>query len=541
MAEMTAARCIVECLKAHGVDTIFGLIASHTLHLYDALYDYQDSIRFIGGRHEHAVGFMADGYSRATGRPGVFITSGGPGAANSMGSMGEAYAASSRILQLTTYSPPADIHESKDQLGMFRSVTGWNALIEDVDTIPDYIVEAFQRFQTGRPRPLELEINKDQLSHKVDVEIIPPREVPRLHPDRAQVRQAAEAIGKARRPLIWVGGGVVSADATEELRQLAEAIGAPVITPATGKGSIPEDHPLALGEGGGNDTQGESIVNAFMQGCDMVLLIGCSMGHLTRLGAGQRFPKNLIQIDVDPTEIGKRHPVAMGLVGDAKVTLQEILSFLEGREDGVSQSSPEYLQEVADLKARVRESLDRNQPNELKTLEAIRGVLDRDAVVVGDASVPALDAIRLLPVYQPHSFWGPFSWGGLGIGLPSGLGAKVGCPERQVVVLTGDGGFQYNIQELGTAVQYSINPVVIVFNDDAWGAIRNNQRRNFGGRVMATELKNPDFVKLAEAYGAEATRVHTREELIQALGQGLKSDVISLVVVEMPEGFSRFS
>ena len=545
MAKMTAARTIVGCLRAHGVDTIFGIIATHTVHIYDALYDYRDSIRFIGGRHEHAVGFMADGYSRATGRPGVFLTSGGPGAANSMGPMGEAYAASSALLQITTYPPRGDIHETKDQAGMFRAVTGWNALIEDVATIPDHFLEAFNRFKSERPRPIELEINKDYLSRETDLEILPPLEVHPTHPDPAAVEQAAEAIRKSRRPLIWVGGGIVSAGATSELQKLAETLGAPVFLTATGKGAIPQDHPLCLGAGRPLDARGENLVGAFMDQSDLVLLIGSSIGHITRLSLGQpsppepiRLPSNVIQIDIDPAEIGKAHPIAVGMVGDAKIAIQQLLSQLERK--GATRNDG-YLQEVSQLKTAIRQSLMRHYPNELKTMEGIRGVLDQDAIIVGEASMPALDAIHLMPVYRPRTFWGPFSWGGLGMGLPSGLGAKVACPGRQVVVLTGDGGFQFNIQELGTAVQYGISPVVIIFNDNAWGALKQNQERNFNGRTIATELRNPDFVKLAEAYGATAAVVHTGDQLTEALRQGLRSKVIHLIVAEMPQGFANFA
>ena len=215
MPLMTGGKAVVECLKAHDVDTIFGIISTHTMHIYDALYHEQDAIRFIGGRHEHALGFMADGYSRVTGKPGVLFTSGGPGAADSMGSMGEAYHASSKVLQVTANaelelidSGKGAIHEAKDQLGMFRSVTGWNALIDNLESMPDYFLEAFQRFSAGRPRPIELEIPTDLFDKQADIEILPSRDAatPAARPishrkgrQRPPKRQAAHHLGRTRR------------------------------------------------------------------------------------------------------------------------------------------------------------------------------------------------------------------------------------------------------------------------------------------------------------------------------------------------------
>ena len=545
MAQITGGQAVVECLKAHRVDTLFGIVSTHTLHIYDALYHEQDAIRFISGRHEHALGFMADGYSRVTGKPGVFLTSGGPGAADSMGSMGEAYHASSQILQITSNcelelidSGRGAIHEAKDQLGMFRSVTGWNALIDNLESLPDHFLEAFQRFRSGRPRPVELEIPTDLLGRQMDVEILPPRDAPRAQPDPSKVEQAVQALKKACRPIIWAGSGVISANATAELRSLAETLGAPVVTGTTGKGAFPEDHPLSLGMGEVGGTRGENPLSEFLQQCDLVLMIGSTMPYFRTKQNGLKLPSNLIQIDIDPVEIGKNYPASLGIVGDAKIALQQVLSLVDSGSPGTSDS---YLQEVAQMKQDIYQSTASQFPNELKTLEGIRSVLARDAVIVGDATVPVYRSTRCLQVYEPRTYFGPHSWAGLGFGLPAGLGAKVGRPNRQVVVMAGDGGFQYNMQELGTAVQYGISPVVLLFNDNAWGVLKTFQRDNFNGRYMATQLSNPDFVKLAEAYGAPATRVHTRDELTKALGDALQSNVVHLVVVETPNGFASFS
>ncbi len=255
MAKMTGGRAVVASLKAQRVDTVLGIISIHTLELFDALYDNQDSLRFIGGRHERASGFMADGYSRATGKPGVLITSAGPGAADSVGALGEAYFSGSAVLEITTNveldfvdGGRLPTHEPKDQLGMFRSVTDWNAMIRQVESIPDHLGEAFQRFQTKRPRPVQLEIPFDLLGREADVEVLGPRPPETAQGDPAMVEKALQTLLQARRPVIFVGEEVQSMGGAEEVARLAELLGVPVVTTDGAKGTVSEDHPLSLGQ-----------------------------------------------------------------------------------------------------------------------------------------------------------------------------------------------------------------------------------------------------------------------------------------------------
>ncbi len=544
MPLMTGGKAVVECLKAHNVDTIFGIISTHTMHIYDALYHEQHNIRFIGGRHEHALGFMADGYSRVTGKPGIMFTSGGPGAADSMGSMGEAYHASSKLLQVTANaekdlidSGKGAIHEAKDQLGMFRSVTGWNALIDNLEAMPDYFLEAFQRFESGRPRPIELEVPTDLFDKQADIEVIPSRDATIPSPDPGAIERAVIALKNARRPIIWVGRGVMLADATTELRQIAETLGAPVTCATTGKGAFPDDHPLGLGVGEFGGIRGDSPLGDFLDQADLLLIVGSTMAYHRTIQQGLTLPKNIVQIDADPAEIGKNYPASVGIVADAKVALQQIIALLQTKPISTQAG---YSREIADLKKGIHQSLIDQYPNETRTLEGIRSVLARDAIVVGDATVPNYRASRCMPFYEPNTYLGPNSWAGLGFGFPAGLGAKVGCPDKQVVVITGDGGFQYNIQELGTALQYGISPVVLVFNDNAWGVLKGVQKETFDGRYIGTDLRNPDFIKLAEAYGAPATRVHNLDELTTTLADALEGDTLHLIEVATPHGFPAF-
>ena len=255
MPRMSGAQAITESLKVHQVDTIFGIISVHTLDLFDVLFDDRDSLRFIGCRQELGAGFMADGYARATGKPGVLLTSTGPGAADSVGALGEAYYSSSPVLELTTNveqeyvnSGKLSTHETKDQLGMFKAVTDWNAFIDQIESIPDHMVEAFQRFQARRPRPIELELPTDLLGKQAEVEVLSPREPDIPQGDPVMVERALDALLKANRPVIFVGEEVQSLGGTEEIIRLAETLGAPIVTGDGAKGAIPEDHPLSLGQ-----------------------------------------------------------------------------------------------------------------------------------------------------------------------------------------------------------------------------------------------------------------------------------------------------
>lgn len=537
MARMTGGRAVLESLKAQGVDTLFGIISVHNLDLYDALYDDQDSFRYIGGRLELGLGFMADGYSRASGKPGVIITSTGPGAADSMGAMGEAYYSASTVLQITMNvqrefinSGRGITHEPKDQLGMFRSVTDWNALVTEVESIPDQIHEAFRRFGTRRPRPIELEIATDLLGQEGEVEIGPRVDVQVPQGDPAMMDRAIEALKKARRPIIYAGEEVLHSGATAELVRLAEALGAPVVTGDGGKGAFPEDHPLSLGQALGRHIWGTNSALDFIPECDLALVVGSILPYRSTAQMDLRMPENLIHVLLDGDSIGKNYAASIPIVANSKAALVQTMS---GLGDGDHQTSDAYRKEVGEMRDLIGRELREYWPNELRTFEAMRSVLPRDAIMVGDPTVAVSRASRCFDVYQPRTFMYPHGWAGLGFGFPASLGAKLAKPESPVVCVTGDGGFQYNMQGLATAAQYDINPVVVMFNDDAWGVLKDRQVQNFKGRVIGTDLVNPDFVKLVESYGFQGTKVST-------LDSALSSGRLQFIEAQIPNGFGAF-
>lgn len=545
MASRTGGQAIVDSLRSEGVTQTFGLVSIHMMHLYDALYEAKDSLQFIGGRHESAVVYMADGYARASGKPGVCFTSTGPGAANSVGAMGEAYHCSAPVLNITSNcerelvdSDRGALHEPKDQLGMFRSVTDWNALITQVEAIPEHIHEAFQRFLNRRPRPIELEIPADVLTQTAGVKVLAPARRIRQQGEPMGIEQAARILATALRPVVWTGGGIISSEATPELVQLAELLGAPVTTSYGGKGGFPDDHPLALGCNDGSKAYGRNPVFDFIERCDAVLVVGARLPYKATVGLGLRLPEKLIHIDIDAGVFNKNYRPTVAIAGDAKAVLGQLVGSLEGKSVAKSEV---FAKEVKQIKEHTRQALWEKGANEQRVMEAIRGTISKDAIIVTDPTMPAYWAIRGMPCYEPRTYISPHGWTSIGFAFPAALGAKVARPDRQVVVISGDGGFQLNMQELGTAVQYGIKVVVLLFNDGAWGRLRLMQRDSYDGRYFGTDLVNPDFVKLAESYGLAATRVYSCREMSIALENALKDGAFHLIDVEIPKGFPEFT
>ena len=541
MPNLTGGQAITESLKAQGVDTVFGIISIHNLDLFDALFDQQDSLRFIGGRLELGCGFMADGYARATGKPGVLITSTGPGAADSVGAMGEAYFSGSPLLQVTTNVESDFIgqgrnttHETKDQLRMFEAVTDWNAMIGEVESIPDHLMEAFQRFGNRRPRPIELELPTDLLGNRADVEILGPRDAGIPQGDPAMVERALQVMLKAQRPAIIVGEEVQMLGGTDEIVRLAEALGAPVVTTDGAKGAFPEDHPLSLGQVLGRRIWGENPVQEWLSTCDAVVILGSIMPYRSTAGVQLKLPDSVIHVLLDGEAIGKNYGVTVPIVANSQTVARQWLDAIGESDVSKGQS---YLDEVASLQKDIHRTLQETWGNELRVFEAVREVAPRDTIFSLDPTVPASRAARCLPIYGPRMYMHPHGWAGLGFAFPAGLGAKVGKPDSPVVCITGDGGFQYNFQELATAAQYGIHPVILMFNDNAWGVLKKYQQDRFGDRLFATDLVNPDFAKLFDSYGFGATRVSTVAELGPALNDAINSGKTHLVEVAIPDGF----
>ena len=419
---------------------------------------------------------------------------------------------------------------------MFSAVTDWNARIGQIESIPDHFVEAFVRFRERRPRPIELEIPTDFLGQQADVEVLQLREPEIPQGDPLQVERAWNLLRNAKRPVIFLGEEIHTTGGANDIIQLAERLGAPVVTGDGAKGAFPENHPLSLGMALGNRIWGHNPVLDWLGDCDVALVLGSNLPYRSTAGVGLNLPQKIVHVLLDGDYIGKNFDTEVGITANSGAVVRQ---FLHAAGDTDVSAGDDYRSEIAGLKEQIYADLQKQWGPELRAWESIRSVIPDDTIFSLDATVPANRAVRCLQINHPRSYMYPHGWAGLGFAYPAAMGAKVGQPDRPVICVSGDGGFQYNAQELGTAVQYGINPIVMVFNDSAWGVLKGYQQAR-GSRQMATNLVNPDFIKLFDSYGIGGTRVHNVAEMTRAVQDAVQADRIHLIEVAMPDGFSAF-
>lgn len=515
---------LVSALAEHEVRAVFGIPGTHNLAAYEALAS-TPSIRHILARHEQGAGFMADGFARASGDFGVCLSTTGPAALNVLTPLGTAYADSVPILSIASEIPAAGLglgkgylHECRDQLGCYAPVTKFSALVTEVAAIGPTVADAIAAMRTGRPRPAALDIPCDILDASAACEPVTQRERPGPSCDLEAVARAAELLAVARSPLIWAGGGVMRSGANVALVHLAEQLAAPVFCTVLGKGSIPDDHPLAAGAGFLHPA-----ASRLREDCDVLLLLGTSLGQLETCNWQLEMPPIVIQVDIDPETIGHNYPVTEGILGDVGVALEALT-------ETISEHHRDSSDAVAAMKSEMRGQCLQRCPQAVELLEAIRHGLPRETILVNDLTVGVYWGRYVLDVYEPRSYLYPWNFCTLGYGLPAAIGAGVARPEAPVVVLCGDGGFLFNVQELATAVQHQVPLTVVVFNDSAYGVLKPQQEQRYD-RTFATDLQNPDLVELAGAFGAEGVRVTSGDQLQSALVAAVNSDRVTVVDV----------
>jgi len=529
MPLVTGGQAIVDCLEAEGVDVAFGIPGEHTIALYDGLF-HRPGIRHILPRHEQGAGFMAEGYAMASGKVGVCITTTGPGAFNALTPLAEAYGDSVPVLLIASEIGLEFIgqargitHESKDQLGVLERASGWAAQAGSVGEIPEVMHEAFVRMRSGRPRPAVVQVPLDVMAERDDVTPLAPAQVQRSAADPAAVAEAARMLARAQRPIIWAGGGVNIAAANDVLRQLAELLGAPVIATPDGKGAIPENHPLALG-----GSSGEGPVIELMRRADAALVVGTRFQQRLTRNWTMPLPRQLVQVDVDPSEIGKNYPASTGLVGDAAAVLGQLLEQLRGQ---TIAPKPELATELTGIREGIAGYLRERFTPEAEMLAAFREGLAPDALMFSDTARAVGWLRNHLPIYAPRSFFTPGGFSTLGFSFPSAIGAKAAFPDRQAVAACGDGSFMFTCNELATAVQEGLAVTVLLFNNRCHLGIKDHQDVECGGRHIAVDLHQPDFVRFAESFGALGLRVERLDQLAPALTQARESTKPAIVEI----------
>ncbi len=521
---------IVQILKAAGVECVFGIISIHNIPIYDAIAR-QGDIRTITNRSEPGAVNMADGYAKTAGSLGVVITSTGAGAGNAAGSLIEAQTNSTPLLHITGQidSPYLDqgkgfIHECKDQLGMLKAVSKDAFRVRSIGSLAATILHAIDLAQTAPTGVVSVEIPIDIQKMMLPAPELRINPRPRLTPDLSSVKEAANMLLSAKRPLIWSGNGVIQAEATEELALLAEMWGAGVLTSQAGRGALPEDHPQCIGNFAYN-----SAIRDFLTSCDVLLAVGTRFrGSETRVWQ-LPLPRTIVQIDVDQLAIGRNYPAAIGCVGDAKLALLALIQELSGKVN----PDTSFLQEVLQARNACRDALRATLGPYDQLCVDLRNSLDQEAILVVDVTISAtIWGSRLFPVYGPRQYIHA-AGGGIGQGLQMGLGARLGQPTRQFVVIVGDGGLQVNLGELGTAVQEGIDGVIVLFNDGGYGVLRNIQNRVFEGRHIGVDLYGLNIEKLCEAYGIAHYPVTSTAMFSPAIQSALESGRLSLIEVDM--------
>ena len=524
---MTGGEALVASLAANGVTTVFGLPGVQLDGAFDALHAARDRIRVVHTRHEQGAAYMADGYARVTGEVGTCLVVPGPGLLNAAAALSTAYACNSPVLCVTGQIQSDLIefgrgllHEIPNQLAMVRSVTKWARRAMAPDEIPALVRDAFAEIRCGRPRPVEIEIPPDTLFATAEVELLAGA-VPAapFAGDPALLERAAAMLTEAPRPLIWAGGGIIRGSATEPLRRLAEALQAPVVMTANGKGALSDRHPLAQGILGGMELLADA---------DVILAVGTRFVEPATASWGIGPDRTVIQLDIDVEEIGRNYPPTVGIEADAGAGLTVLADLVEasGRERLPREA------ELRELKARVAARALAVGP-QAEFAMAIRRALPDDGIVVSEMTQVGYWSNLAFPVYEPRTYVTPGYQGTLGYGFPTALGAQVALPDRAVVSINGDGGFGFCLNELATMARHEIPAIVVVFNDGAYGNVRRIQHEQFGGRMIASDLRNPDFMELARAFGIGGRRAETPAALETAIAEGIMAKEPLLIEVPM--------
>jgi thiamine pyrophosphate-dependent acetolactate synthase large subunit-like protein len=520
--QKNGARRVVETLEACGVTTIFGIPGIHNIAIYEALIE--SPIRHVTARHEQGAGFMADGWARSTGRTGTALVISGPGLTNILTPMAQAYHDSIPMVVISSQIPTSYIgqgagflHELENSTLMARSVSKESRRVESPGEIAPVLEAAYRLAASGRPGPVHVEIPMDILSMEAPPELKPcgagkPTWVPAPRPEA--VREAAEALEKARNPVMILGGGCKKA--AKEALELAEALGAAVIESCAGKGVVDERHPLCLGA-----RSHFPSVRAFLETADVILAVGTELAP-TDLWE-QPLPKKgiLIQIDLDPANFGRNQTADIGIHADAADVLASLSRSLEGNVSSMGERTAK----ISEIRDKTKKELGaltgmgKDLPAMEELLSALRREIPEEGVLVADMTGPAYVAISEFPAYKPSTFLHPVGFGTLGLAVPAAIGAKIAAPETPVVALAGDGGFQFTMAEVAVACQEGISLPIVIWNDQGFGEIRRNEKSFGYPSLIAVDNPAPDFHALAASWGAAYARAATGREVAEALRQ----------------------
>lgn len=497
------AERLVDCLYRHGVRHVFGMPGSHSTSIYDAIHRH-GGMQTVLCRNEQAGSFMADGYARSTGRPGVICTTAGPGATNALTGIAEAFSDSVPLLLVAGQVNHDRIHEEcgrfheLDLEAIFRPCLRFAATVIDNDEIPSVTDRAFQAMIAGRPGPAAIFFPRDLMAEpaRAGGKTLPV-ELQRESANPDLIQTAIRTILTSQRPVILAGGGAVSSGAAEQVVGLAERLGSPVVTTLNGKGILDERSVFSLGHGRTRRAR------AILSRADLLIAIGCRFTEVFTASGTTPIPPRIVQIDIDPMKIGTNYPVELGIVGDARTVLESLVSGIEPQ-----------LTSWPSIWKRGRQT-EQLKPEWL--IDTLRAELPETSIVFADASEMGLRMQCDFPAYSARTFFYPSNYASLGWGLPAAIGGAVAHPERVVVCVSGDGGFLMTAQELATAVRYHLRLITVVHNDSTYGAIKSIQRSKHDSRYLDVDLNNPDFLAFAGSFGVPSYRARNAAEFAAAL------------------------
>lgn len=549
LVKMDAGVAVIEMLKQEGVSHIFGIVGSSFLDILDPLFDRSD-VKFIGTRHEQGAALMADGYSRISGKPSVCLVTNGPGVLNLTYGIGSAFVAHSPVVVLAPSASRSHQNRAStqefDQVALFKPITKAAFAINKIEVLPEALRHAFRVATSGKMGPVMIDIPRDLLpGAEIDLDLMTPDAYrpgqTRSRGDRDLIDKAAAVLSAAQRPVILAGGGVQWSDAGEEVCRMAELTGAAIVTSYGRADAVPNDHPNYLGHLGrlGSLEGIEAVRQA-----DTILAVGTRLSQSTTFYDNRFIPADakIVQIEIDPQEIGRNYPITVGIEGDAKAVMDGLL---EKVREGEPRPNSGWVAEIGDLATRRTNRLDDEGKDTTmpmkpqKVYAELRKVIPRNAIVALDAGLAPNYGQDRLNYYEPRSLITSLDLGGLGFSFPASIGAKFAAPDRPVINFNGDGGFLFNAQEFSTLVENNLPVVTVVMNNGVWGSEKAYQRYAFNERYVGADVTNPRYDKYAEIFGGAGFYVERPEDIGNAMIEALNCGKPSIIEIptdpdEMP-------
>lgn len=522
--QLTGSEIIIECLKEQGVDTVFGYPGGTILNVYDALYKHSDEIHHVLTSHEQGASHAADGYARATGKVGVCMATSGPGATNLVTGIATAHMDSIPMVAITANVATGllgrDSFQEIDIAGVVMPITKYSMIVKDIHDLAPAIRRAFTIAQSGRPGPVLVDVTKDVTAAVTEYTYQEPTPIAPYTAEmlESDLNQAAKLISEAEKPFIFVGGGAITSGAAEELRKFAHTINSPVTDSLMGKGAFSGEDELYTGMLG---MHGTKTSNLGVTKCDLLITVGARFSDRVT-GNTAKFAQNakIIQIDVDAAEINKNIKVDCSIIGDVKEVLKELNKKIHPKNHDA------WVKEVEDMKAKYPLKYNQEGLTGPYVIEELYRVTKGDAIVVTDVGQHQMWAAQYFKFKEPRTFLTSGGLGTMGYGLGAAIGAKMGCPDKTVVNIAGDGCFRMNMNEIATATRYNIPVIEVVFNNHVLGMVRQWQTLFYGKRYSQTELYDQmDFVKVAEGMGAKAYRITKKEDVEPVLREAISLNI----------------